>query len=268
MPNPDCVPGSTYFSHFTETAISKEYGDIKNDRSLSVLYYFPKQLTPHRSVLLPGARSPPRVLQANDLEITRNGGRARGRGGFHSDRVGRGVYPDRNRNDPFHGRSNNYNSNGYSADFGGSHNGGYANGRGGNGSGGLQGRGGYGGGRGGNLHPSSKSSYPPSNYGGYGSGSGNHGPPASYGRYGFGPASSRGAPPPHNYNNTYGRNDDYGGYGTGYGGYGNIQSGFGGETGSQVSGYGGYGSNQGYGNSGRGSGTYGQGRGRGRGGHY
>lgn len=262
MPNPDCVPGSTYFSHLTETTILKEYGDIKNDRSLSVLYYFPKQLTPHRSALLPGARSPPRVLQANDLEITRSGGRARGRGGFHSDRIGRGALPDRNRNDPFHGRSNNYSSNGYP---GGSSSGGYSNGRGGNGPGGPQGRGGYGGGRGGSSHPSSKSSYF-SNYGGYGSGIESHGPAASYGRYG--PASSRGAPPSHNYS-MYGRNDNYGGYGAGYGGYGNFQGSFGGETNSQISSFGGYGSNQGYGNSGRGGGSHGQGRGgRGRGGDY
>lgn len=279
MPNPDCVPGSTYFSHFTEEKILKEYDDVKNDRSLSVLYYFPKQLSPHRSVLLPGVRRPARVLQANDLEITRNGGRGRGRGGFHSDRGGRGGYGDRNRNDPFHGRSNNYTSGGPSSSYGGSR-GGYTNGRGSGTPGGPPGRGGYGGGRGGHSYPSSsysnpRSSYPPPpNYDGYGGGGAHSGPPTSYGGYGSGPTPSRGGPPSHNY---HGRNDDYGGYDgghSGYGGYGNSQGSFGGQDDGQGGGYGGYGVNTGggYGNPsgyGRRGGSFGQGRGgRGRGGYY
>ncbi|KAF9055048.1 hypothetical protein BDZ89DRAFT_938615 [Hymenopellis radicata] len=95
LQNPDCIPGSTYFSPLTDEATP----DIKNDRSLSVLYFFPKQLTPHRSVLLPGVKKPLRVLQAQDLEQARNGGRGRGRG-----RGNFNQYGDRSK-DPFHARN-------------------------------------------------------------------------------------------------------------------------------------------------------------------
>ncbi|KAH9977999.1 XRN 5'-3' exonuclease N-terminus-domain-containing protein [Lactifluus volemus] len=74
LPDPDCIPGSTYYSPLTEEG----QPDIKHDRSLSAIYLFPKQLSPHRSVLLPGVRRPSRVLGADDL---RNGP---GRGGYHS----------------------------------------------------------------------------------------------------------------------------------------------------------------------------------------
>ncbi|THH12914.1 hypothetical protein EW146_g7247 [Bondarzewia mesenterica] len=77
LPNPDCIPGSTYYSPLSSEGLN----DIRNDRTLSALYFFPKQLTPHRSVLLPGVRRPPRALNAQDLETTRRGGRGRGRGG-------------------------------------------------------------------------------------------------------------------------------------------------------------------------------------------
>ncbi|KXN87938.1 5'-3' exoribonuclease 2 [Leucoagaricus sp. SymC.cos] len=278
MPNPDCVPGSTYFSPFMKEDVLRDNTDIKNDRSLSVLYYFPKQLTPHRSVLLPGARRPPRVLEASDLEVTRNGGRGRGRGGFHSDRGGRGGYSDRNRNDPFHSRANSYNSHGgYSGTYGGTEGSGYTNGRGSGGPPGPPGRGGYGGRGGGNSYqspyPNPRPSYPPpSNYGGYGGGN-NKAP--FYGGYGNGPAPSRGGLPSQSYS-SYGRHgnygshgsgagEGYGGYGGGTGNYGNSQSGYGGQNSgsSSYGGYGGYNNSGGYGRDG------GQGRGgRGRGGYY
>ncbi|GLB33518.1 putative XRN 5'-3' exonuclease N-terminus [Lyophyllum shimeji] len=77
--NPDCIPGSTYYCPFEMPGLP----DIQNDRSLSALYFFPKQLTPHRSVILPGVKKGPRILTASDLEITRSGGgRGRGRGGW------------------------------------------------------------------------------------------------------------------------------------------------------------------------------------------
>ncbi|KAI0254348.1 XRN 5'-3' exonuclease N-terminus-domain-containing protein [Lactifluus subvellereus] len=81
LPDPDCIPGSTYDSPLVEEG----QPDIKNDRSLSAIYLFPKQLSPHRSVLLPGVRRPSRALTAEDL---RNSGGRRGggpgRGGYHS----------------------------------------------------------------------------------------------------------------------------------------------------------------------------------------
>ena len=183
LPNPECIPGSTYYSPLTKQGLP----DIKNDCSLSVLYFFPKQLTPHRSVILPGTKRPPRVLSASDLEVTRNGGRGRGRGGW--DRGGgnsnRGTGMDRNRNDPFHTRPNNYGQN-------------YGNDRAGPGPanrGGYGHSGGYGGRGGGSYQPNTYSSRPPP----YQS---QQGPFNGY-------ANSGG----------YGARSDYGGYG-GYGGYG------------------------------------------------
>ncbi|KAF9076488.1 XRN 5'-3' exonuclease N-terminus-domain-containing protein [Rhodocollybia butyracea] len=98
LPNPECLPGSTYLTPLME----QNMPDIKNDRSLSVFYFFPKQITPHHSVLLPGVSRPPRILSSNDIEHARNGGRGRGRGGGGRDRGGGG------RNDPFHSRPSNY----------------------------------------------------------------------------------------------------------------------------------------------------------------
>ncbi|KAF8631268.1 hypothetical protein AX15_002594 [Amanita polypyramis BW_CC] len=110
LPNSDCLPGSTYYSPLSQS----ECPDIKNDRSLSVVYFFPKQHHPHRSELLPGARKPPRQLSVADLETARQGGRGRGRGGPPGAHNGggrnswiSGGHPER-RNDPFHTRSNNY----------------------------------------------------------------------------------------------------------------------------------------------------------------
>ncbi|KAG1791534.1 exoribonuclease 2 [Suillus plorans] len=60
-------------------------GNIKNDRCLSALYFFPKQLSPHRSMFLPGYK-PARQLTGEDLARR---GRGHGRGGG-MDRGGRG----------------------------------------------------------------------------------------------------------------------------------------------------------------------------------
>ena len=76
LPNPDCIPGSTFYSPLASLGLF----DITDDRSLSAFYFFPKQLSPHRSILLPGAAKPPRVLTPEDLEVTRRGGRGRGGG--------------------------------------------------------------------------------------------------------------------------------------------------------------------------------------------
>ncbi|KAI0921449.1 hypothetical protein AcW1_004581 [Taiwanofungus camphoratus] len=87
LPNPDCVPGSTYYCPLSSQGLP----DIKNDRSLSAFYFFPKQLAPHHSVLLPGVRRPRPVLSESDREHARRGGRGRGRGDYGSDRNGRGT---------------------------------------------------------------------------------------------------------------------------------------------------------------------------------
>lgn len=76
MADPTCVPGSTYLSPF----VGNEMHDIHDDRSISALYFYPKQTKPHRSVLLPGViRERPRLSQ-QDQENTRRGGRGRGYG--------------------------------------------------------------------------------------------------------------------------------------------------------------------------------------------
>ncbi|KAF8639701.1 hypothetical protein AX17_000963 [Amanita inopinata Kibby_2008] len=199
LPNPDCLPGSTYYSPLSQS----EHSDIKNDRSLSVLYFFPKQLRPHRSLLLPGVKKPPRTLSATDLEMTRGGGRGRGRGGHPGGANGGGRNSwmsggqAERRNDPFHTRPNNYGS----QPLPGSRGGGYGS-------------------RGGNAYSQpSRSSYPqatPSSYQQYG---GNYGPPGgrpspSYGTYDGGRG---GSPTPRGgAANAYG---DYGGHASGYSAY-------------------------------------------------
>lgn len=196
LPNPDCLPGSTYYSPLPQ----QELSDIRNDRSLSMIYLFPKQLRPHRSELLPGARKPPRQLSVADLETTRAGGRGRGRGGPPGPNGGgrnswNGGGQADWRNDPFHTRPNNYGNHASSG------------GRGGRGS---RGNPPY------PPRPSYPQGVPSSSYqhsgpsgGGYGPPSGR--PPPSYGGYG------RGAPPPRG-----GSPNGYGGYGPGisYGTYG------------------------------------------------
>lgn len=76
MADPTCVPGSTYLSPF----VSDGLHDIQDDRSISALYFYPKQTKPHRSVLLPGVNRPRPKLTQQDQENTRRGGR--GRGGY------------------------------------------------------------------------------------------------------------------------------------------------------------------------------------------
>ncbi|KAF9535221.1 hypothetical protein CPB83DRAFT_843214 [Crepidotus variabilis] len=246
VPNPDCIPGSTYYCPLTEQNLP----DIRNDQSLSVIYFFPPQLTPHCSVLLPGCHRPPRTLGPADLEVTRRGGRGGGRGGWDSG-GGRGNGMDRNRNDPFHGRPNEFHTTrgGY---------GGYGNERGGpnRGRGDFYG-GVYGGGgnsnRGGQSYQNSYSNQtypsrgqPPSNYGNSGQGRGGYGGGDSYprGNYGGGSNSYNGNP--------------RGGFNSAQSGYDSYRNG----TTSNVSGYGGYG---GYGGQGA---SEGGARGGGRGGNY
>ncbi|KAF8211396.1 XRN 5'-3' exonuclease N-terminus-domain-containing protein [Mycena galopus ATCC 62051] len=228
-PEPGCIPGSTYYSPLPDLK-----PDIRNDKSLSVIYYFPKQLTPHRSVLLKGVTKPRRVLNPSELESIRRGGR--GRGGGHGGGGHRGSWNNHGggggdrggRNDPFHSRPNNYGGHG-------GHQNSYGNNdRGGRGGNERGYRGGGGGGGGNNnsyqqqqqqqAHYPPRQQYPPpqqqqQQYGGYN----NHGPPqTNYGGYGGGgnrggPPPGRGGPPA-NYN-SYGQQQGQGG---GYGGGGNY----------------------------------------------
>ncbi|KAJ6539062.1 XRN 5'-3' exonuclease N-terminus-domain-containing protein [Mycena capillaripes] len=232
-PDPSCIPGSTYYS------VLPELPDIKNDKSISVFYFFPKQITPHRSALLPGASKPRRILSPSDLETIRRGGRGRGGGGGGGQRGAwnnNGGSNRGGRNDPFHARSNYGQQNSYGNDRG------RGNDRGG----------GYG------NHNSyqQQAQYPPrpqhqqqQQYGGYNNGgyNNNNGPPVrqpqNYGAYG----ANRGAPPgpprggAPNYN-SYGQQAQ-GGYGGGnYGVYGApppAQSAYGAPP--AYGGYGGYG---------------------------
>ncbi|TFY54546.1 hypothetical protein EVG20_g9661 [Dentipellis fragilis] len=237
LPNPDCIPGSTYYSPLE----SQGMPDIKNDRTLSALYFFPKQLTPHRSVLLPGVRRPPRTLTADDLERTRRGG---GRGG----RSGRNGRMD------FGGHASTFASQAYYGPMSSSYNNGRPQGR----DGGSYQQSSYS-----NSSRGSYNSYnaPPQNYGTYGGGrpaappvsSYNNGPSygsrggaprggyqgGSYGRGGY----SGGPPPARGGYNSGGPpgGGGRGGYG-GYGGYGGGPGGGGGNAGYNSNGYGGYGS--------------------------
>ncbi|CDZ98871.1 5-3 exoribonuclease 2 [Phaffia rhodozyma] len=265
-----CVPGSTFYTPLPST----ELGDIYDDRSLSVWYYFPDQVSPHRSVLLKGLKMARKTLNQGDYDRIRRGGNDSGgrrgggmlggpgsgapsyRGGAGGGRGGgRGGYGGNDRggfsNGGHNGNSAPYNSNSNSATNGG----GYQTARGGYSQQGPN-RGGYASGV-----PSHGASYGgrpapgPGGYGGYGAGS-QGGPAPSYGGYG---ASAGGLPPnPQSYGYQQGPSNQ-GSYG-GYGGYGAGNGGPGGPPAQNRGGYGGYGgfnSN----NGGRG------GRGGGRGGY-
>jgi 5'-3' exoribonuclease 2 len=83
--DPECVPGSTYFSPLTVEGEA----DIDNDSSLGASFFFPEQRVPHRSVLLAGAKPQRGHLSNHDVELVRRGGTADNRpqgNGFHSNR--------------------------------------------------------------------------------------------------------------------------------------------------------------------------------------
>jgi hypothetical protein len=75
----DTLPGTTFDSPLPSMP------DIVNDESISAYFFFPPQSTPHRSVLLPGAKPPRSVLSAHDKDSVRRGAGERTEGnGFHS----------------------------------------------------------------------------------------------------------------------------------------------------------------------------------------
>ncbi|KAG8708843.1 5'-3' exoribonuclease 2 [Ceratobasidium sp. 395] len=225
--DPSCVPESSYPSPLTRVG----QPDIASNRTLSAQYFYPKQTTPHRSTLLPGARPAPRILGQADAEHVRRGGEGRrGRGGGGGGGRGRGGpretgfvsstggYSDRGGS--YSGYDNGYGGGGY----GGNSNGGGYGGYGGGGGGGYGGRGndGYGGGggyRGGgyggggyNGRGGDNGGYGGSRHGGGGYGDRDRGGPPRGG--------SRGGPPGGGYGGRGGYNNGGGYGGGGYGGYG------------------------------------------------
>ncbi|KAN0097273.1 XRN 5'-3' exonuclease N-terminus domain containing protein [Tylopilus felleus] len=243
LPNPDCIPGSTFYSPLT----SIDMLDIKNDRSLSVLYYFPRQLTPHRSMLLPGLRKPPPQLTAEDLDPRARRGARGGRGGGDRD-PGRGGPPRGGYGNGPGGPSNYAHSNGYSMSS--------------------------------SYGPPGRQPYPPPSQHGFG-GHGWNGRPPPTQNYGGGPGGGQQGPPrggsyrgpprggygqPSHPPQSYGRGG-YGGGGGSHGGGGGSHGGGGGGYSGQ-GGYGGYGPSSGYGRGGHSGGGshHGAARGRGRGG--
>lgn len=106
--DPNLLPGSIYSSPLSSVGLP----DIANDRSLSVLYYFPRQTSPHKSVLLPGIKRAPRVLDPSDIEFTRagreynpNSRERRGRDNNYATQasLGRGGYNSRSNSGPSYG---------------------------------------------------------------------------------------------------------------------------------------------------------------------
>ncbi|GBE79391.1 XRN 5'-3' exonuclease N-terminus-domain-containing protein [Sparassis latifolia] len=250
LPNPDCTPGANYYCPLPNQGLP----DIKNDRSLSAFYFFPKQLTPHRSILLPGVKRSHPVLTEADRETARRGGRGRGRGDHGSSRNGRGPPyggpPSYNSGSHNNGRHFESRDNDYQ--HGGSYNQSYQ-----------------------------QTSYAPhqqQSYRGQGARGGQQYYGASAGSRGRGAPRGRGYDTPHDGGYTNGP----GGYGTGsrggYGGYGGsgyvAPNGYGGGSGyGSYGGYNGPPQNRGgynpssYGNP-QGSSYNARGRGRGRGGRY
>ncbi|KAN0062347.1 5'-3' exoribonuclease 2 [Thecaphora frezii] len=243
-PDPVCVPGSTFNSPLT----SQDLHDILNDRSISVLYDFPPQSKPHRSVLLKGARPPKPVLTGADIDWVKRGGpnsrgRGRGRGGGRGGPPGRDGGGGHGHGHGAQGQAHGYGNGGYdsassggyggmrfgsgTAAYGGGGYGGYGAGGGGGGYGGYGGSGGYDGGYGspyGDYNSQGNGATPAA--GGYGGGGGGYGGYGS-GAYNYGQASAAAAPAPGGYGGYGATQDPYAGYGATYnsrptaaGGYG------------------------------------------------
>ena len=150
----ESVPGSTFDSPLPSQP------DIVNDESISASFSFPPQKTPHRSVLLPGAKLERSVLTPYDKDQVRRGaGERTESNGFHAMR-------QRDQSGPGFAKVDN---------------------RGGGGRGGYGGGGGwYGGGQGGQGGYGSGYSTPGSGYGtptGYGTPNGGRDPYAGYSGY-------------------------------------------------------------------------------------
>ncbi|GHJ88500.1 hypothetical protein NliqN6_4902 [Naganishia liquefaciens] len=146
-----CIPGSTL-----DTPIPgiEACPDIHDNKAISIVYIFPKQLKPHKSSLLPGVREPRPVLDDYDRQkVTSSGGNSsRRRGGFGGNHFGH--------NSPGMGTPNSHRSNNNSPYGTPSY-----------GTPSSQGRGGYSG-RGHDFDTPSRGGFNSGNRGSYGNGSG------------------------------------------------------------------------------------------------
>ncbi|WAQ91674.1 hypothetical protein PtA15_15A64 [Puccinia triticina] len=108
LPDPDCIPGSTFYSPLPTVGLP----DISNDKSIFARFFVPSQLVPHRSLLLSGVTLERPTLNNHDRDLTRRGGNQAhggnqhyGNDGFHQQRRdfgdGPGImthYPNHNSN--------------------------------------------------------------------------------------------------------------------------------------------------------------------------
>jgi len=234
LPDPECIPGSTFDSPLPG------FPDIIGDQSIFATYRFPAQLTPHRSVLLPGVKRDRQVLSQHDKDQVRRIGNGNGSENryetFHSQMRGQQSGPGFAKLDRRPGG-------GGRGDFGGGGGrGGYGGGQGG-GRGGYQGQGNGGGNSYGGGAPVQSA------YSGASAGSaygGGYQAPAPGGRDPYAGYNTRPSAPPAQQGG-----GGYGGYGAGapppvqsaYGGYGGYGGGGGGAPPAQPAygGYGGYG---------------------------
>ncbi|POW13205.1 hypothetical protein PSTT_03923 [Puccinia striiformis] len=89
LPDPDCIPGSTFYSPLPTVGLP----DISNDKSIFARFFVASQLVPHRSLLLSGVNLERSTLNNHDREVTRRGGsqaqggnQHHGSDGFHQQR--------------------------------------------------------------------------------------------------------------------------------------------------------------------------------------
>lgn len=250
LADPNCVPNASMDSPLPTI---EECPDLTNNRSLSVRYFFPRQMHRHRSIVLPSYKPGLPKLTESDRDWTRRGGHEKRQGPGHrgpgGNRGGHGGGPGGGGRGGRHGQQGHngggYAQGGYGGASGGHGGGGYGGGGGGYGGGrGGGNSGGYGGG--GNRNPYGAAQPTAAygggdggGYGGYGGGGGGgYGGTGGYGGAGGygGGRNAYGAPP----GNAYGTppvsfaRGGYGGGGGGYGGGG--RGGYGGNS---------YGSNRG-----------------------
>ncbi|PLW15175.1 hypothetical protein PCANC_12861 [Puccinia coronata f. sp. avenae] len=95
-PDPECIPGSTFYSPLPTVGLP----DISNDKSIFARFYVAEQLLPHRSLLLSGVALDQPTLSNHDRDKTRRSGNQAhggnqhyGGDGFHQQRRDYGDGP-------------------------------------------------------------------------------------------------------------------------------------------------------------------------------
>ncbi|KAG0145052.1 hypothetical protein CROQUDRAFT_23648, partial [Cronartium quercuum f. sp. fusiforme G11] len=91
LPDPNCIPGSTFHSPLPEVGLP----DISDDKSIFAKFLFPSQLVPHRSVLLNGVKIEKRILNNHDRDVTRRGGNFQQSNGGGGQGYGEGFHQQR-----------------------------------------------------------------------------------------------------------------------------------------------------------------------------